>query len=97
MPGEQYHSDRDSTTGPAANKRGRRVSQEYMKKARDCDATVPGDDTPFVDRLRQYGDEGRVLAPTVGSWCEVSETGHSRKLTALARAMVSWLRREAAS
>jgi len=26
-----------------------------------------------IDKLLQYGNEGRVLAPTVGSWCEVSE------------------------
>ena len=42
------------------------MSQEYMKKARDCDAAVPGDDTPFVGKLLQYGNEGRVLAPKVG-------------------------------
>ena len=35
---------------------------------------VPGDAaTPFQDRLKTFGINGRVLGPTVGAWCEVSE------------------------
>ena len=41
-------------------------------KSRECDAAVPGDDTPFTDKLKSYGTEGRVLGPTVGCWCETS-------------------------
>ena len=39
----------------------------------DCDAAVPGPDTPFQTRLNEFGTEGRVLAPVVGTWCETSD------------------------
>ena len=29
--------------------------------------------TPFQTRLNEFGTEGRVLAPVVGTWCEVSD------------------------
>ena len=32
-----------------------------------------GDVTPFQDKLKTFGINGRVLGPTVGAWCEVSE------------------------
>ena len=41
--------------------------------AQDCDAAVPGPDTPFQTRLNEFGTEGRVLAPVVGTWCETSD------------------------
>ena len=47
------------------------MTKGYARKARECDAAVPGDDTPFTDKLESYGEEGRVLGPTVGCWCEV--------------------------
>ena len=28
--------------------------------------------SPFTDKLKSYGTEGRVLGPTVGCWCETS-------------------------
>ena len=28
---------------------------------------------PFQTRLNEFGTEGRVLAPVVGTWCEVSD------------------------
>ena len=34
---------------------------------------MPGPDTPFQTRLNEFGTEGRVLAPVVGTWCEVSD------------------------
>ena len=41
---------------------------------RKLDSHVPGDDvTPFQDKLKTFGINGRVLGPTVGAWCEVSE------------------------
>ncbi len=48
------------------------VTKGYARKARECDAAVLGDDTPFTDKLASYGEEGRVLGPTVGCWCEAS-------------------------
>ena len=33
---------------------------------------IVGGGTPFADKLASYGVEGRVLGPTVGSWCETS-------------------------
>ena len=44
-----------------------------IKHAQDCDAAVPGPDTPFQTRLNEFGTEGRVLAPVVGTWCETSD------------------------
>ena len=55
-----------------ANWRQAEVAKGYARKARECDAAVPGDDTPFTDKLKSYGTEGRVLGPTVGCWCETS-------------------------
>ena len=54
------------------NWRQTEVNKDYARKARKCDASVPGDDTPFTDALISYGECGRVLGPTVGSWCETS-------------------------
>ena len=34
---------------------------------------MPGPDTRFQTRLNEFGNQGRVLAPIVGAWCEVSE------------------------
>ena len=35
---------------------------------------MPSDDvTPFQGKLKTFGINGRVLGPTVGAWCEVSE------------------------
>ena len=48
------------------------VEGEGARKARECDAAVPGDDMPFAGKLTSYGEEGRVLGPTVGCWCETS-------------------------
>ena len=49
------------------------MNGEYIKHAQDCDAAVPGPDTPFQTRLNEFGTEGRVLAPVVGTWCETSD------------------------
>ena len=49
------------------------MNSEYIKHAQDCDAAVPGPDTPFQTRLNEFGTEGRVLAPVVGTWCETSD------------------------
>ena len=38
------------------------MNSEYIKHAQDCDAAVPGPDTPFQTRLNEFGTEGRVLA-----------------------------------
>ena len=43
------------------------MAKEYVRKARTCDAAVPGDAT---DALMSYSEAGCVLGPTVGSWCE---------------------------
>ena len=55
-----------------ANWRQAWVTKGYARKARECDAAVPSDDTPFTDKLMSYGTEGRVLGPTVGCWYETS-------------------------
>ena len=57
------------------NNRQEEVSPDYEKKATKLDSHVPGDDvTPFFqDKLKTFGINGRVLGPTVGAWCEVSE------------------------
>ena len=48
------------------------VAKDYARKAWTCDAAVPGDAMPFTDALISYSEAGRVLGPTVGSWCETS-------------------------
>ena len=48
------------------NWRQAEVTKDYARKARECDAAVPGGDTPFADKLASYGVEGRVLGPSVG-------------------------------
>ena len=72
LPGKHYQ-ERAATTASRANARQAKVNSEYIKHAQDCDAAVPGPDTPFQTRLNEFGTEGRVLAPVVGSWCEVSD------------------------
>ena len=56
------------------NIRQEEVSPDYDKRAKKLDSHVPGGDvTPFQDKLKTFGVNGRVLGPTVGAWCEVSE------------------------
>ena len=71
VPGEGYRRAAASTAAHV-NWRQEEVTKGYARKARECDAAVPGDDTPFADKLASYGEEGRVLGPTVGCWCETS-------------------------
>ena len=55
------------------NARQEEVSQDYEKRAAKLDSHVSGDDnTPFQDKLKTFGVDGRVLGPTVGAWCETS-------------------------
>ena len=61
-----------ASTAAHVNWRQEEVTKGYARKARECDEAVPGDDTPFADKLASYGEEGRVLGPTVGCWCETS-------------------------
>ena len=52
-----------------ANSRQEEASPDYEKKAKKLDSHVPGDDTtPFQDKLKTFGIDGRVLGPTVGAW-----------------------------
>ena len=71
VPGEGYRRAAASVAAHA-NWRQAEVTKGYARKAQECDAAVPGDDTPFTDKLKSYGTEGRVLGPTVGCWCETS-------------------------
>ena len=53
------------------NNRQEEVSPDYDKRAKKLDSHVPGGDvTPFQDKLKTFGVNGRVLGPTVGAWCE---------------------------
>ena len=72
LPGKHYQQ-RAAATASRANERQAKVNSEYVKHAQDCDAAVPGPDTPFQTRLNEFGTEGRVLAPVVGTWCETSD------------------------
>ena len=56
------------------NARQEEVSPDYEKKAAKLDSHVPGDDnTPFQDKLKTFGVDGRVLGSTVGAWCETGK------------------------
>ena len=73
LPGQRYRTDKDGTTSSVVNGRQEEVSPDYEKKAKKLDSYVPGDDnTPFQDKLKTFGIDGRVLGPTVGAWCETS-------------------------
>ena len=73
LPGSRYRNDKDGTTSSVVNARQEEVSPDYEKKAAKLDSHVPGDDnTPFQDKLKTFGIDGRVLGPTVGAWCETS-------------------------
>ena len=72
LPGQHYQQ-RAAATASRANERQAKVNSEYIKHAQDCDAAVPGPDTPFQTRLNEFGTEGRVLAPVVGTWCETRD------------------------
>ena len=65
--GEGYRRA-EASTAAHVNWRQAEVTKDYARKARECDAAVPGGDTPFADKLASYGVEGRVLGPSVGSW-----------------------------
>ena len=71
VPGEGYRRAAASVAAHA-NWRKAEVAKGYARKAGECDAAVPGDDTPFTDKLKSFVTEGRVLGPTVGCWCETS-------------------------
>ena len=60
------------------NRRQQQVTKEYLRKARECDAAVPGDDTPFGGKLLTYGEKGHILVPSVGSWCETRDFSRVR-------------------
>ena len=60
VPGKGYRQAAASMAAHA-NWRQAEVTKGYARKARECDAAVPGDDTPFTDKLMSYGTEGRVL------------------------------------
>ena len=69
--GEGYRRA-EASTAAHVNWRQAEVTKDYARKAWECDAAVPGDDTPFAVKLASYGEEGRVLGPTMGCWCETS-------------------------
>ena len=48
VPGEGYRRAAASVAAHA-NWRQAEVAKGYARKARECDAAVPGDDTPFTD------------------------------------------------
>ena len=61
LPGKHYQQ-RAAATASRANERQAKVNGEYIKHAQDCDAAVPGPDTPFQTRLNparpQHAGEG---------------------------------------
>ena len=50
VPGEGYRRAAASTAAHV-NWRQAEVTKGYARKARECDEAVPGDDTPFADKL----------------------------------------------
>ena len=70
VPGEGYRRAAASTAAHV-NWRQAEVTKGYARKARECDAAVPGNDTPFADRLASYGapvaSEG--LGPSLAPLC----------------------------
>jgi hypothetical protein len=48
---------------------------KYQKKAGELDleqGTAPGSTCPFRKELNEYGQKGRVIAPAVGAFAEMS-------------------------
>ena len=56
-------------------KRQQEVNGKYHKKAGELDleqGTAPGSTGPFRKELNEYGQKGRVIAPVVGAFAEMS-------------------------
>ena len=57
VPGEGYRRA-EASTAAHVNWRQAGVAKEYVRKAQECDAAVPGDVTPFADVLMSYTSDG---------------------------------------
>ena len=61
--------------GAVVTKRQEEVNRQYHMRAREIDfaqGTAPGETGPLKKKLDEYGQSGRVLAPVVGAFAEVS-------------------------
>ena len=73
---EDYAAERTGTAGAVTNKRQEKVNHDYHKKAEGIDTsqgTAAGTTGPFKSELNGYGQNGRVLAPVVGAFAEMSK------------------------
>ena len=72
---DKYAAESTGTANAVVTKRQREVNDEYHKKAAEVDlesGTAPGDTEPFKRSLNEYGQKGRVIAPVVGAFAEMS-------------------------
>ena len=72
---EAYAEERTGVAGAVVTKRQEEVNRQYHMRAREIDlaqGTAPGETGPLKKKLDEYGQSGRVLAPVVGAFAEVS-------------------------
>ena len=72
---DKYPAERSGLACAVVTKRQQEVSGKYHKKAGELDieqGTAPDDTGPFQKELNEYGQNGRVIAPVVGAFAEMS-------------------------
>ena len=76
----QYPAERTGKGCGAVTKRQAEVNEKYHKRAEELDlkqGSVPGVPGPFTKELSEFGKNGRVLAPVVGAFAEMSPDVHT--------------------
>ena len=72
---DKYPAERSGLACAVVTKRQQEVNGKYHKKAGELDleqGTAPGNTGPFEKELNEYGQKGRVIAPVVGAFAEMS-------------------------
>ena len=72
---DKYPAERSGLACAVVTKRQQEVNRKYHKKAGELDleqGTAPDDTGPFRKELSEYGQKGRVIAPVVGAFAEMS-------------------------
>ena len=72
---DKYPAERSGSACAVVTKRQQEVNEQYHKKAGELDleqGTAPGSTGPFRKELNEYGQKGRVIAPVVGAFAEMS-------------------------
>lgn len=72
---DRYPAEASGNVGSVVEKRQEGVNTDYQRKVRKLDeeqGTTAGEQGPFTKKLHEYGRKGRVVAPVIGAFGEVS-------------------------